>query len=229
MIAAQAPVRSAASLQQKYRGHVIAVYEDGEGGFGFSIFDASAPKGAKVQSLISRKAFPSADAARNAAVQAVDMAGVAGLGALGGFNFGKIGKMFDRAGQGVAANAGVIGVVGGAVLTATGVGAPAGMALAAAGGAVQAASDQKKAKKEADAQRAEAEKQAADATAAAAAVEAETAASVSSAGPSAAGAAAGRSLAAAKAKPIWPWIAAGGGAFLVLGGIGLWLILRKKD
>jgi hypothetical protein len=231
MIAAQTQPASTTSVQQKYRGHIIAVYEDGEGGFGFSVFDGSAKKGSDIRSLFSRKAFPNAPAAQQAAIQAVDLAaksGISGFGDIGGFNFGKIGKLFDKVGQGAADNAGIIGTVGGAVVGI--VGGPAGVAAGmAAGGAlgktVQGAREAQQAKKEAKAQQAEAEKQAAEATAAAAA----DAAAADAAAATASTPAVATGRATAKAKPIWPWIAAGGGAFVILGGLVLWLALRKKD
>jgi hypothetical protein len=156
----------------------------------------------------------SAADARALGRHAVDLALQPGVSGLDGLSFSKITSAFAKLGQGVENNVGILSTVGGAVLTATGVGAPAGIALATAGnaaqGAVSAKAEAKAAKKKAKADAAAAAAAAAgqDPAAAAAAVYAED-------------------DDAPKKSSVLKWVAAGGGGLILLGTVA-WALLRRK-
>lgn len=202
------------SLQVDYRGYRVAAYLHPEDlSYGFSLFRLGAPKGAVIASEMSHKGLQSMDEALALGKKAVDLALQPGVGGLEGFSFGSIGKMFSKVGKGVTDNVGVLSTVGGAMLTATGVGAPIGIALATAGTAAQGGINAQKEKKAANAAKKDAEAQAKAAEAAAAAAAGAVVDPVTG-------------VAIPKTK-IWPWVAAGGGG-LILIAVVAWAALRKK-
>lgn len=201
-----------------YRGYLIATHTlPGESSYSFSLFNA-VPSG-RVASLMTRSGFDTRREALAAAKTAVDLALYPGVSGVGGFSFSSISKALTKLGKGVARNAGTIGAVTGGIVGSVvpGAGTAAGAAIgAAAGGALQAGRESRDAEKAADAEKDEAKKQAKKAEKAAAAdVAASTAA-----------ARAAESTPAPK-RPLWPWLA-GGGAVVIVGGVALWLLLRRK-